>query len=635
VLPIWPAGRENRALLAAEPAADLGPGWTWSSAVRAHAATRPEASAVVGRSGALNYAELNDLADRVAASLQARGVRRGDVVAMLLPNDTDVAVAILAAHRAGASYLPLHVDHPVERLRYQIEDAGVKVAIASSDLSSRLPYGIEVVSVASLVETAGDLVDPGEHDDAYLIYTSGSTGAPKGVVITHGNLAAYAAGVVARLSLTGVPTSCAAVTSLATDLALTAVSVAWATGGALHLVDPATAGDGAALAQRFAAQRPDLLKVTPSHLRGLLAAGGPGVLPTRTLVFGGEALPWDLVEQVRSLRDCDIVNHYGPSETTVGAFAQVLPRDAARTTATVPIGTPLPSYRAYVLDTEGVEVPEGAPGELVIGGTAVSLAGYLGQPQLTEQRFGVADGVRTYRTGDRVRVTSHGVEFLGRIDDQLKIRGFRVEPGEVEAALADQVGVDACAVVGRADQPGGLRLVGYVVGAVRSAADVQSLRSALLERLPEHAVPSLIVPIAALPLLPNGKVDRGALPDPETLRLVDEAAYVAPRTPIEEALATIWSELLHVERVGVEDDFFALGGHSLLATQIIARILAQFGVQLPLHSLFVAPNVAALAQLVAEHQQGAPEDDDLVEVLRTIEQLSDEQAAGLLESGSA
>jgi acyl carrier protein len=271
-------------------------------------------------------------------------------------------------------------------------------------------------------------------------------------------------------------------------------------------------------------------------------------------------------------------------------------------------------------------------GELCIGGAGVA-NGYVGREDFTAERF-VADplGGRMYRTGDLVRrLPDCAVEFLGRVDGQVKIRGYRVEPGEVEAVLEGYDAVTQAAVVALPDPSGDLRLVAYVVGAVASSADVDTIRHHLAGTLPPHMVPSLILPIDAMPLTPNGKLDRRALPDPATIKLTDESSYVAPRDDVEVTLAAAWAELLGVERVGVEDDFFGLGGHSLLAAQVIARILRDFGVQLPLHSLFVAPTVASLAQLVREERiSAAGGDDEFERMLGELEGMSDEQVNALL-----
>ncbi|MDQ1701139.1 MAG: hypothetical protein QOF57_391, partial [Frankiaceae bacterium] len=602
-LPLWTAA-ERAAVLAAGVADGVElPAVSSFHALIEDAARRfPERPAVVAADATLSYGELDARANQLAHVLRARGAARNVPVGILLDRRADLVVAIFAVLKAGAPYLPLHADHPTERLSVQVEGVGTTIVVSTAELASRLPGGLDIVEIATdlaagAAESPEPVNEPG--DLAYVIYTSGSTGVPKGVGVTHGNLVAYAAAARARL-LGDVPAdtalSFALVTSVTTDLGNTSLVLALTTGGTLQVVPTEVAVDAAAYALWAAAHPVDVLKITPSHVKALLAAGA-GVLPSRLIVVGGEALSWDLVAQLEAAGNCAIANHYGPTETTIGALTYAVARGERRgDTATVPIGRPLAGYRAYVLDAHGEPAPDGVVGELCIGGAGVA-NGYVGREDFTAERF-VADplGGRMYRTGDLVRrLPDCAVEFLGRVDGQVKIRGYRVEPGEVEAVLEGYDAVTQAAVVALPDPSGDLRLVAYVVGAVASSADVDTIRHHLAGTLPPHMVPSLILPIDAMPLTPNGKLDRRALPDPSTIKLTDESSYVAPRDDVEVTLAAAWAELLGVERVGVEDDFFGLGGHSLLAAQVIARILRDFGVQLPLHSLFVAPTVASLA----------------------------------------
>ncbi len=343
----------------------------------------------------------------------------------------------------------------------------------------------------------------------------------------------------------------------------------------------------------------DVLKITPSHLGALLAGtDSPAVLPRRLLVVGGEALSWQLVDDV-SLRApaLRIVNHYGPTETTVGICTLEVGSDSDRhRPRTVPIGRPLANARAYVVDASGEVVPAGVPGELLLGGAGVA-GGYVGRAEETAARFvpdAYGDG-SVYRTGDRARALPDGtIEFLGRVDDQLKIRGYRVEPGEIEAALARHPAVKQAAVRAVADAAGNARLVAYHVTGSRVTGD--ELHSFLAESLPDYMIPATFVSLDALPLTASGKIDRLALPDPETT--ADRSAdYVAPRNDVEAEIARIWGELLGVERVGVFDDFFELGGHSLLATQVIMRVRRVYG-DVPLQAMFMAPTPAGLAEVI-------------------------------------
>jgi amino acid adenylation domain-containing protein len=577
------------------------PAETVRQAFEAWARKAPDALAVTDGSMRLSYDELNVASNRLAHLLRARGIN-GGTVALFLDRSADALVAILGILKAGAAFVPLNVEHPASRLEHQLREAETAAAVTRADLLDRLPDVAEIV--VCLDRDSGELAaQPGEDpeetagpdDVAYVMYTSGSTGLPKGVAVTHGNVANYAARLIDRLGdVQGL--RFAVVSALSTDLGYTSIFPAIAGGGAVHLVPPDVVLDPDAYASFAADAGIDVLKITPSLLGALLAGRGADVLPRRWLVCGGEAFTLDLLARIRAAGGtCRILNHYGPTETTIGTCALEVDGDVDPASATVPIGRPFPNARAYVVDASGEPTPVGVVGELLIGGRGVA-RGYVNRPDETAERFAAdpfADGARVYRTGDRARWLRDGtIEFLGRVDEQVKIRGYRVEPGEIEAALLRHDAVRQAAVVVQHSE-GEARLAAYVVASPRPTPE--ALRGFLADWVPEYMLPTITFS-DVLPLTPSGKIDRQAL---AAQHAVEETGsdYVAPRNDLEREIAEIWQELLGVERVGVTDDFFALGGHSLLATQMITRIRRRHG-NVPLRALFSAPTVSGLAEAV-------------------------------------
>ncbi|HVR99225.1 MAG TPA: amino acid adenylation domain-containing protein, partial [Thermoanaerobaculia bacterium] len=555
------------------------------------AARTPEAVALIHGLERLSYRDLDVQAERLAHRLRALGVGPEVRVAVLARRTPAMVAALLAVLKAGGAYVPLDPGYPAARVALVLADSAAPVLLTEEALASSLPpYAGEVVLLdGAPMETVKAEKEPRGffHPEqlAYLIYTSGSTGRPKGVGIRHASAvamvswaaAAFPAGRLARVL---------ASTSICFDLSVFELFVPLAAGGAVVLAD-----DVLALPELAAADEVTLVNTVPSGLAELVRAGA---LPdsVRTVNLAGEPLRRELVSRLyESSGVQEVYNLYGPSEDTTYSTGVLVARSEEREPS---IGRPLANARVYVLDVLGHglrPVPPGAAGELWLGGEGLA-RGYLGRPDLTAERFrpdpfGGAGG-RLYRTGDRARWLAAGeLEFLGRLDHQVKVRGFRIEPGEIEAALARHPGVAEAAVVVRED-----RLVAYVA----PGPDAAELRAFLRERLPEYMVPSSWVVLERLPRTPNGKVDRRALPALLERRV--ERRFTAPRTPVEELLAGIWSDLLRVERVGADDDFFDLGGHSLLATQVVSRLRGALGVELPLRSLFEAPTVAALAARV-------------------------------------
>jgi amino acid adenylation domain-containing protein len=568
------------------------------------AADTPDLTAVAGNGVAITFRELNESANRLAHHLLDLGVERDRPVGLCMRRSPAMVGTMLAIMKAGGGYVPINFAHPPSRIAHQLEEAGVGVLVTEAALLDHLPAlaAVEVVCVdrdaAEVAKRPSENPPPRSRpeDLAYVIYTSGSTGLPKGVAVTHANLDNYTAAIAERLGASeGM--RFAMVSEISTDLGNTAVFPPLVTGGCLHVIDNETAMDASALAA-YAAEHPiDVIKITPTHLRALLAAD-ERVLPRRWLVVGGEALSWELAERIETAgAGCRLLNHYGPTEATVGCCTfEVRPGERGLPSATVPIGRPVPGARAYVLDARLEPVPMGVSGELCVGGAGVA-RGYVNRPEETAERF-VEDpqGGRMYRTGDRARFLRDGsIEFLGRLDGQLKIRGYRVEPGEIETALARHPAIREAAVVASGGGDGDPLLVAYFVAT--SEPPLEELREFLAQSLPEHMLPSRLVAIAAFPLTASGKVDRLALPDPDSIEVQRQVEFVAPRDEVEIEIATIWSALLGVAEVGVLDDFFALGGHSLLATQAIMRIRRIYG-EIPLGALFNSPTVAALAEVI-------------------------------------
>jgi amino acid adenylation domain-containing protein len=548
-----------------------------------------------------------------------------------------MVVGILAVLKAGGAYVPLDPDYPAERLAYMLADAGISVLLTQERLRSALPAGdgVAVVSVdGDGARTAGGSAErpesgAGSRSLAYVVYTSGSTGRPKGVAVEHGAAAAHLAAFASELEI-GAADRVLHFASFGFDVAVEQLFLPLLAGASLVL-------RGAELwppeewPARVREAKVTVANLPPAYWREVVATADGSALPDlRLLIVGAEAMPTEAVARWREAVESParLVNAYGPTEAVITATTFPLPADYPGGYAgpVVPIGRPLAGRAAFVLDGTAMPVPARVPGELYVGGAQVA-RGYLGRPALTAERF-VPDpfsgqpGARLYRTGDRVRwkevrecesaevrkwngdeaseasdgstlALSHSrtfaLEFLGRVDEQVKVRGFRIEPGEIEAALRRTEGVADCVVVAREDEPGETRLVAYVVGDVEAGV----LREHLRRELPEHMVPSAFVILDALPLTPNGKLNRKALPAPEYA--ADADRYVAPRTEAERKVAAVWGEVLGVESVGAHDRFFDLGGHSLLLVRVQARLREAFGRPVPITHLFRYLTVSALA----------------------------------------
>ncbi|HEX8116798.1 MAG TPA: amino acid adenylation domain-containing protein, partial [Pyrinomonadaceae bacterium] len=568
------------------------------------AALTPDATALVGGPHRLSYNELNRQANRLAHRLRSLGVGPESRVGVMLSRTPSVLVSLLAVMKAGGAYVPLDPTYPRDRLSFMLEDAQVKVLLTETQLLDLLPEGEAQVVCLDADADVDDTTSASDENPAsvsqpdnlaYVIYTSGSTGVPKGVAIAHRSAVAFldwSRGFFTDEELSAV----LATTSINFDLSVFELFAPLAVGGKVLLAENALQ-----LPSLEYADEVRLVNTVPSAMAELVRQGAVPAGVT-TVNLAGEALPRRLVQAVYETGTVRrVVNLYGPSEDTTYTTWEVVADDAG---APVLIGRPVANTKIYILDGSLEPAPVGVAGELYTSGEGLA-RGYLNRPSLTAEKFipnpfGAESGGRMYRTGDVARYLADGrIEYLGRADHQVKVRGFRIELGEVEAALHAHADVRDAVVTAREDAGGGgKRLVAYLVAKDGAALTPAELRQSLKGRLPEYMVPSQFVVLDELPLTPNGKVDRKRLPEPEPVGAGFSGAYVTPRGAVEEAVAGVWAEVLGLGRVGAEDNFFELGGHSLLATQVISRVRAAFGVELPLRSLFEAPTVRGLAARV-------------------------------------
>ncbi|HEY0386092.1 MAG TPA: amino acid adenylation domain-containing protein, partial [Pyrinomonadaceae bacterium] len=571
------------------------------------AASAASEVAAVYRGKAFSYGELNERANQLAHYLQARGVGPDVLVGVCLERSFEMLVAVLGILKAGGAYLPLDSSYPKERLAFIIDDARVSLLITARQQSAMLPQTVRSLLIDAERKLIGayDSANPRSETEpenlAYVIYTSGSTGQPKGVMIPHGGLSNYLGWCAQSYGVAegqGSPVH----SPLTFDLTLTSIFPALLAGKKLLLLDEEEAA-GEALARALREHEDfSLVKLTPAHLEWLAHSLKPEEASgsTRALIIGGEAL---YAESLRFWRthspSTRIINEYGPTEAVVGCCVYEVPPEEQASGA-VPIGRAIANTQLYILDEELRPSPLMVAGEIYIGGAGLA-RGYLNRLELTAEKF-IPDpfsrqaGRRLYRTGDRGRVRADGIiEYLGRTDYQLKIKGYRIEPGEIEAVLCGHEGVREAVVIARGEKEE-KQLVGYVLARGGVELNESELREYLREHLPQYMIPTFLVALDKMPLTPNGKVDREALPQPGQRTRSEGREPAAPRNHTEEILAAIWAEILGVERVGIHDNFFELGGDSIRGIQAIARA-NRAGIKLAAQQLFEQQTIAGLARV--------------------------------------
>lgn len=594
----------------------------------------PNKIAVVYNKEHLTYQELNNRANQLANYLKSLGVKAETRVGICVERSLEMVIGILGILKAGGAYVPLDPAYPTERLALMLEDVQTPILLTQTHLQNRLPLNNQIVVN---LDTDWEIIAQYSADNlpcevtpenlAYIIYTSGSTGTPKGTEVPHRSFIGFMFGVdYIHLD--------------ENQIWLQHSSISW-DGLTLEMWPPLLYGGRCVLypekiptaeklTQIIQEQKVNTLWLTSALFNMMIDTMPQGLLGIKQLLIGGESLSINHVRRALELLPATkIINGYGPSECTVFTCCYPIHEKLAENINSLPIGKPIGDRTVYILDTHLNRVPVGVPGELYIGGASVA-RGYLNQPKLTRERFisnpfEEAGGGKLYKTGDLVRRLPDGnIEFIGRIDTQVKLRGFRIELAEIEAVLNQHPDIQQVVVIAREDELGKKLLVAYLV-AQDNVLTPSNLRNFLKSKLPDYMIPAAFVFLENLPLTPNGKINRRALPIPDTSQRNLEVDFVPPSTDTEQELADIWQEVLKLKQVGINDNFFELGGHSLLATQAISRLREVFSLDFPLRYLFENPTIAELAQKVTEQQIEQVENDELARILAEVDQLSEEE----------
>ncbi|MDQ0492826.1 non-ribosomal peptide synthetase [Paenibacillus brasilensis] len=576
----------------------------------------PESIACVCEDVSLTYEELNRKSDQLARFLRRMGIGVETFVGVYMESSVEMVIGLLGILKAGGAFVPLEPSMPVKRIHFILEDSSVSLIVSQSLLSDKLDCYCPIVNVDkdwSLItnesmETRLPDMMPGSA--AYILYTTGSTGQPKGVVVEHKQIINYVLGISETLQLAECSTF-AMVQPLAVDSCQTVLFPAFCSGGTLHLVTRELALNAPGLAEYFSQNPIDCLKIAPSHLQALQNLSSiQAFMPRKRLILGGEASNSEWIRELLKHKGvCQIYNHYGPTETTVGVSTFYVQSENNLTDIGIPVGYPLPNIRFYIVDPSGCLVPKGVVGELWVGGAAVTRE-YLNQGCLTREKYSYTsfegmNGERVYRTGDRVRMLQDGaIEFLGRLDDQVKINGYRVEPAELTRVLSELLDVREVVVLPKTLQDGAKHLVAYLVRAGVNKPSDEKINAYILRALPSYFLPYAYIWMDELPRTLQGKINRSALPEVETRTLPEK--YHTPQNEVEKELADIWSNILDQERIGIYDNFFRLGGDSILSMQLIAQAHSR-GWHLTLKHLFQYQTIAELAWFIRQTESVAHE----------------------------